>query len=36
MPDEKKYEILPGVDIPDMKTIKDAASDYSASGVRRF
>jgi membrane protein involved in colicin uptake len=36
MPDEKKYEILPGVDIPDMKTIKDAASDYSASGVEDF
>ena len=36
MPDEKKYEILPGVEIPDMKTIKDAASDYSASGVEDF
>jgi hypothetical protein len=36
MADEKKYEILPGVDIPDMKTIKDAASDYSASGVEDF
>ena len=23
MADEKKYEILPGVDIPDMKTIKE-------------
>ena len=36
MADEKKYEILPGVDIPDMKTIKDAASDFSASGVEDF
>ncbi len=36
MADEKKYEILPGVEIPDMKTIKDAASDYSASGVEDF
>ncbi len=36
MADEKKYEILPGVEIPDMKTIKNAASDYSASGVEEF
>lgn len=36
MADEKKYEVLPGVEIPDMKTIKDAASDYSASGVEDF
>ena len=33
MSDEKKYEILPGVDLPDMKTIKEAASDFSVSGV---
>lgn len=36
MSEEKKYEVLPGVDIPDMKTIKEAASDYSASGVEDF
>jgi len=36
MPDEKKYEILPGVEIPDMKTIQEAAADYSASGVEDF
>ena len=33
MSDEKKYEILPGVELPDMKTIKEAASDFSVSGV---
>ena len=36
MSEEKKYEVRPGVDIPDMKTIKEAASDYSASGVEDF
>ena len=24
MSDERKYEVLPGVELPDMKTIKDA------------
>ena len=33
MSEERKYEVLPGVELPDMKTIKDAASDFSASGV---
>lgn len=33
MSEEKKYEILPGVDLPDMKTIQQAASDFSVSGV---
>ncbi len=33
MSDERKYEVLPGVELPDMKTINDAASDFSASGV---
>ena len=33
MSDERKYEVLPGVELPDMKTIKDAASDFSVSGV---
>lgn len=31
--DEKKYEILPGVAIPDLKTIMSAASDFSNEGV---
>ena len=31
--EEKKYEVLPGVSIPDMKTINAAASDFSVSGV---
>ena len=30
---QKKYEILPGVPTPDFKTIVDAASDYSTTGV---
>jgi len=33
MSEEKKYEILPGVELPDIKTIKQAASDFSVSGV---
>ena len=33
MRDEKKYEILPGVELPDFKTIKAAASDFSISDV---
>ncbi|MBQ1248023.1 MAG: hypothetical protein IIX95_08325, partial [Clostridiales bacterium] len=33
MRDEKKYEILPGVELPDYKTIKAAASDFSVSDV---
>ena len=33
MRDEKKYEILPGVEIPDMKKIQEAASDFSISEV---
>lgn len=33
MSEERKYEVLPGVELPDMKTIKEAASDFSASGV---
>lgn len=33
MSEEKKYEILPGVELPDMKTIQQAASDFSVSGV---
>ena len=36
MSDERKYEVLPGVELPDMKTIKDAASDFSASGVNEL
>ena len=31
MREEKKYEILPGVELPDYKTIKAAASDFSIS-----
>lgn len=30
---ERKYEILPGVAVPDIKSIVDAASDFSVSGV---
>ena len=33
MREEKKYEILPGVEIPDMKKIQEAASDFSVSDV---
>lgn len=33
MNEEKKYEILPGVETPDIKTINDAASDFSISEV---
>lgn len=33
MREEKKYEILPGVELPDLKTIKAAASDFSVSEV---
>ena len=33
MRNEKKYEILPGVELPDFKTIKEAASDFSISDV---
>ena len=33
MREEKKYEILPGVELPDFKTIKAAASDFSISDV---
>lgn len=36
MSDERKYEVLPGVELPDIKTIKDAASDFSASGVNEL
>ena len=31
--DEKKYEVLPGVKTPDIKSILDAASDFSNPGV---
>lgn len=31
--DSKKYEILPGVPVPDIKTILNAASDFSSPGV---
>ncbi len=33
MREEKKYEVLPGVDIPDIKKIQEAASDFSVSDV---
>ena len=33
MREEKKYEILPGVELPDLKTIREAASDFSVSEV---
>ena len=33
MREEKKYEILPGVEIPDIKKIQEAASDFSVSEV---
>ena len=33
MRDEKKYEILPGFEIPDIKKIQEAASDFSISEV---
>jgi len=33
MREEKKYEVLPGVELPDLKTIKAAASDFSISDV---
>ncbi len=33
MREEKKYEILPGVEIPDIKKIQEAASDFSISDV---
>ena len=33
MRDEKKYEVLPGVEIPDIKKIQKAASDFSVSEV---
>ena len=31
--EEKKYEVLPGVKTPDIKTILDAASDFTNPGV---
>jgi len=31
--EEKKYEVLPGVKIPDIKSILEAASDFSNPGV---
>ena len=30
---ERKYEILEGVKVPDFKTLKEASSDFSESGV---
>lgn len=33
MREEKKYEVLPGVEIPDIKKIQEAASDFSVSDV---
>ena len=33
MREEKKYEILPGTEIPDIKKIQEAASDFSVSDV---
>lgn len=33
MKDEKKYEILPGVETPDIETINEAASDFTISDV---
>lgn len=33
MSEEKKYDILPGVELPDIKSIKAAASDFSVSNV---
>lgn len=30
---ERKYVILPGVQVPDMKTMKEASSDFSEPGV---
>ena len=33
MSEEKKYDILPGVELPDIKAIQQAASDFSVSGV---
>ena len=34
MNEERKYEVLPGVELPDMKSINEAASDFSVSGVK--
>ena len=31
--DERKYEILPGVKLPDYKTLKEASSDFNDTGV---
>ena len=31
--EEKKYEVLPGIKTPDIKTILDAASDFTNPGV---
>lgn len=33
MSEEKKYEVLPGVELPDIKSIQAAASDFNVSGV---
>ena len=33
MSEEKKYEVLPGVELPDIKSIQAAASDFNNSGV---
>jgi len=33
---ERKYEVLPGVKLPDLNTIRAAASDFSVSGVDDF
>lgn len=33
MSEERKYEVLPGVELPDMKAINAAASDFTSSGV---
>ena len=31
--EEKKYEVLPGIKTPDIKSILEAASDFSNPGV---
>ena len=33
MREEKKYEVLPGVELPDINKIQEAASDFSVSDV---
>jgi len=36
MSEERKFEVLPGVELPDLSAIKSAAADFSTSGMEDF